>query len=488
MDRESNISQENQPDIPAAIARLQASVDKLQSILTSPQAQAEIQAKMAASAEQAMARFQAKLVSGQMAMFSPSPQNSGIPTLTNPYNTASIDHAAALSTNKALNNATAPTVQKEIMEVLESSLNNPHRAEMETLALQAVIDSANNPHWDQANALVADCLADAMKNPWLTNNFSSLISQNHSSSLDPDKPNKSNKVSGVSSNQPDELYNNAIGKLPERVMLVDDPEWLPLNSEENNMVTGLSEAIKIWRHQQAVNIKNPDFNEIFSIDEKSCYRYKNRLAEGPTINMSDVLGVIKEIKTPQETSRSDLFSGFHIDASSIAEHATRIANSEKVEKDNQKVDWAFSEYVIGKCRNKNLCPLSLDDLAQAKLLAEISKENGSLDSKSELWTNFFESMLVGWVGSTNNFFLSEVVSQALLKNKDILQYNKEQQATNLSYIVEKLTHHVNGPIDILDNSGVGVINSSYKNMNQADHINIPYDSGEEKIPGEKFLE
>lgn len=84
--------------------------------------------------------------------------------------------------------------------------------------------------------------------------------------------------------------------------------------------------------------------------------------------------------------------------------------------------------------------------------------------------------------------MSEVVSQALLKNKDILQCNKEQQATNLSSIVEKLTHHVNGSIDVLDNSGVGVSNSSYKNMNQADHINIPYSSGQEKIPGEKFLE
>lgn len=384
MDRERNHSQENQPDIPAAIEKLQASVDKLQSILTNPQAQAEVQAKMAASAEQAMARLQTRLVSGQMAMFSPLHQNSEISVLTNPYNT--------------------PALQKEIMEVLESSLNNPHRAEMESVALQAVIDSASNPHWDQANALVADCLADSMKNPWLTNNFLPLISQNHSSSLDSDKPNKSIIVSSVASNQPNGLQKNSISKPPERLILADDPEWIPLSSQEDKLVSGLAEAIKIWRHQQAINIKNLDFNEIFSIDESSCYRYQKRLAEGPTINMSDVLDVIKEMKTPQESSRSDLFSGFHIDTSSIAEHATRIINAEEVEKNNQRVDWAFSEYVIRKCRNKNLCPLSLDDLAQAKLFAEISKENSSLDSKSEVWTNFFESMLVGWVGSTNKFF------------------------------------------------------------------------------------
>lgn len=174
MERQEESNQNNQPNVTATIENLQASVAKLQTLLTSPQAQADLQPKLESLRDQALARLQAKFTSGQITTFSYPPQNLGLP-LTNP-NTIFMEPVSRQIMTDVFNNQHAFAMQQEAIKSLQESWNNPHRTEMEALALQTVVDISNNPYWDSALKEVANFLGDARQNPYLASMQNDLAS------------------------------------------------------------------------------------------------------------------------------------------------------------------------------------------------------------------------------------------------------------------------------------------------------------------------
>ena len=177
MDGKNNNSQENHPNSEAVMAEYRAGVAKLQNILTSSQASVDFRNKMAASVDQAAARLQTKLSSGQLETLSPLPKNLALPVSVS-MQIAATQQAATQAVTDSLNNPNHSAMQAEAMKSLEEALNNPHLIAMQAAARQTVAETANNPHLLEMYQEALKTALDSTKNPYLEDfNVSSTVVQ-----------------------------------------------------------------------------------------------------------------------------------------------------------------------------------------------------------------------------------------------------------------------------------------------------------------------
>lgn len=189
MERQEKSSQNKQPksaterlmkattaeEVEEALAEYQKEVlaayerDKntLRQLAVDEAAQADFQAKMIASVEQAIARAHKK--------FRFSTQNSdfvaattgmtAIENLMSNPQMAAMQQEILQTVIDSANNPNRLSMTKEAMQVFSDTRNNPYRAEMQASAEQVLNDTLNNPYLGEMQKLAQQTMADSLKNP-----------------------------------------------------------------------------------------------------------------------------------------------------------------------------------------------------------------------------------------------------------------------------------------------------------------------------------
>lgn len=146
MERREESNQNNQPNVTAAIENLQASVAKLQTLLTSPQVQADLHPKLEILREQSLASLQAKFASGKIA------------TLSSLF----MEPVARQIMTEALNNQHASAMQQEAIKSLNLSKTESCLKVNSTVALDRSRDIQDRLYYHETAEQTARWLTEEM--------------------------------------------------------------------------------------------------------------------------------------------------------------------------------------------------------------------------------------------------------------------------------------------------------------------------------------